>query len=485
MEINNSQKMNFILENFDLSKEAKKLLLEIALTPEHFRSFSQQYSKLHKNTKQLKKEFLISVAYSSSNNIYNLKQYDNHQYLKKKVKNQEDADSISSAENYMGVGEKIFEMAGFESLDGSTTFKNLMFNIAKYSNIKNVQDLINTMQSSGHVELNSIINASEKNERLFFSYIKELHNGENSFVHNYFAKHQHLENNNIKEKKDDLVRELKIAQKLYGRLSDSNREIAFFCNTNDLINSLNKSIYRLKLNRENLLNEKDPQFSPDTFKFFQNRFGIEIMKKFIDSELDKMNGNLGKSFKEKVLHNYQEHIQVLHNFYFSQTTKNINKDLKRISKLNIDYAGIKETFKHANLHLQTLKELAASDISFSNDNLEKILQIEKNIKILSKNLNLYENEKGKYKDTSTLVNMLLSGKIEFSLPYALQNYELKDLNNKKMITKENYGEQIGVKFFEVFNETSKLYQELIIANNSLKEKRQVEVALLSKSNFEF
>ncbi len=55
MEINNSQKMNFILENFDLSKEAKKLLLEIALTPEHFRSFSQQYSKLHKNTKPIYK----------------------------------------------------------------------------------------------------------------------------------------------------------------------------------------------------------------------------------------------------------------------------------------------------------------------------------------------------------------------------------------------------------------------------------------------
>ena len=60
----NLKKMNNIIFRFNLANETEDILLNIAYNNNGFKSFCNKYSKLHGKTKQVKKEFLLMMAYS-------------------------------------------------------------------------------------------------------------------------------------------------------------------------------------------------------------------------------------------------------------------------------------------------------------------------------------------------------------------------------------------------------------------------------------
>lgn len=483
---NNIDMVNNIISKFNLSDKTQDSLIYEIVNKKNFNNFCNNYSKLHGKTKQVKKEFLLMVAYSSefsflSDKKENYKQQKEEAELIEKTKGA--LDYLEKINDIAPESSLVSKIAGVPFFDGSSIMKSIVFNTAEYSNIKNVKDIVDTIKSKGHVELNSIIKSADSNTRLFYAYISEMHKEEVSFVHNYFPKGNSLSINDIKDKKENILHDLKVFDFLYKRLSQNNKELAFFCETNDLINIISKATYVLKLNKNKLLDEKDHQFTPDVFKFYHHRFGLEIMRRCFESEVEKLNNSNSKTFLDKITNNYSDHTQMLHEFYFLQTKKNINKDFKKIFNCFIDFSSIKNSFIHADNHLNILKEYLSTDINLQQKNLNIVNKIENNIKIITHNLILFNEKNNSYRDMTTLVNRMTSGKLEFSLPYKLQTYELKDLNGNKILEKINGIEQPKL-LYKLYNETSILYQSLLIDTNPLINKEQINLALLSKSNFE-
>lgn len=482
----NEIKIKNILSNFEISKHMIKKILISTNNVRGFNNFCNSYSKLHGKTKQVKKEFLLMMAYSSEF-YFLLDKKENYKQQK------EEAELIEKTKGALDYLEKINDIAPDDSLiskitsvpffEGSSIMKSIIFNTAEYSNIKNVKDIIDTIKSKGHVELNSIIKSADSNTLLFYAYISEMHKEEISFVHNYFPKGNSFSIHDIKDKKENILHDLKVFDFLYKRLSQNNKELAFFCETNDLINIISKATYVLKLDKNKLLDEKDHQFTPDVFKFYHHRFGLEIMRRCFESEVEKLNNANSKTFLDKITNNYSEHTQMLHEFYFLQTNKNINKDFKKIFNCFIDFSSIKNSFIHAENHLNILKEHLSSDINLQQKNLNIVNKIENNIKLIIHNLMLFNEKNNSYRDVTTLVNRMTSGKLEFSLPYQLQTYELKDLKGNKILEKINGIEQPKL-LYKLYNETSILYQSLLIDINPLINEKQINLTLLSKSNFE-
>ncbi len=477
----NNDRLMSIFSQFEISQEVKSILVDKLSNDNEFDLFCKKYSGLHGKTKQVKKEFLLVLAYSMKDN-FTISDNTNFQ------KQMNDAGTIGNIKDGLDILEKVIgfipngatkDLLSIPFFDGSSFIKNLTFAVSEYTNIQEVKDIVATIEENGHVELNSIIRSATNNKKLFYAYMAEMHKKEDSFIHNYIPKGHPITEVDVGNNFDNLLKELNITKVLYEKLSPYNKEIAFFCETNDLINIINKSIFYLKLNRDNLLNEKDHQFQPDVFEHYHHRAGLEIMKRCIGGEYEKLDNFLTnitqtkKTFLDCVNKNYNDHVQIIHEFYHAQTRKNINKNISITP--NIDFVSIKNSLIYANNHLMNLKDYVASDVNMQFNNFNKIEKIENNIKLLIHNLKLYNQKQNDYKETAKLANEALSGNLKYSLPINLQLFEVVDINGKKLN---------NVIFNDIFNETSKLYQDLLIGNDLITNDRQLNVLMLSKSNFE-
>lgn len=478
----NSYRIREIISQFELSEETNKVLIDRLSEDQVFRLFCKKYSQLHGKTKQVKKEFLLVLAYSSTDN-FNISDNTNFQ------KHREIASIIKDTKYGLDIWEKVGkfipegivkDVVNVPFFDGANIIKNITFALAEYTNIQDVKDVVETIKSNGHIELNSIIKSATNNKKLFFAYMAEMHKSENSFIHNYISKGQIITEMDVKNNFDEILKELKIAQILFERLSKYNQEIAFFCETNDLINILNKSVFYLKLDRDGLLNKKDQQFTQEVFAYYHHRAGVEIMKRCIDGEVRKIDNflennhqNTKKSFLDHIHKNYMDHVKIIHEFYYLQTNKNINKT--STIKPMIDFFSINNSFIYARSHLIELKEYVLSDLNMKVSNVQKIEKIENNINLLIHNLKLYNEKQKDYTENTRLINQIISGNFKYSLPIELQMFQIVDVNGKPVNNKI---------FNDLFNETSISYQDLLTGDDFIKNERQVGLLMLSKSNFE-